>query len=388
MADEFMGGAAGGMRPGTNPVAHVQLIVYNAHTAEWKNRKRNAGNTKFQGPVDHNHMMALAAEPMVYERTMKLTRYTGSLDRETTLRLFTCLNGYGRKGETKYDILKRLRWGGFKGYRTLEDERELDTQIDFPTYFGGLFSINNNGPDVIYHGDYLYWDIPEDEEEAQEIIQKYRIEGQLSGKRGDRRTVFIRPYNPRNQTMNKYQLRKVSDKSPGEYLKAAGNKTGHFDKTSSEVFESIKAFIGIGYLLSISDSEEIGSLNSVERATRTLTEAFDNASQETLKGFFSRAEASDRSSIGYHHMVQAVMRFAAPKEYNEFVNERDVGRAGQTVKALQKGTLATRDSAHPALLERLLKNVVDGENYVKGRIIAKAVTPAAPGQSLDIIAIP
>lgn len=392
MAEDFLGGTVMGMRPGTNPVARVQLIVYNAFSAEWKQRKQNAGNAKYGGPVDHDHMMALDAEPMVYERTAKLIRYTGSLDRETTLRLFTCLNGYGRKGETKNDILRRLRWGGFKGYKTLEDKNEMYTQIDFPSYFGGLFSIINNGDETIFQGDYLYWDIPEDEKEAREIISKFKLEGRLSGARGDRRTVFVRPYDPRKQSVNKYQLRRVSDMEPGDYLEAARNKRGHFDKTLTEVFESIKALIGIGIIIGRGnpDETELDDIKTIEEAKTAISAAFlgQEGSDASLKGFFERADPRRIETVSRHILTQAVIQMIAPIENTEFYNQRDLGNSARYVKIIQKGNMNGKDDVYPNLLERFLKNTIECESHVKGRIIARAMSPANPGQSLDIIAIP
>jgi len=391
MADEFitMREGWGGQRTSTNPIAHVGLIVYNAFTAEWKDRRNNT-TPKFKGPVDHAHMTVLKAEPTVAERHTRIRRHTGSIDKETTLRVFATLNGWGSAKWSKYQCLQQLRWGGFKGYRTIEDKDDMYTTNDFPVYHGGLFTTVNNGDMVIMHGDLIYWDIPGDETEAERVIAAYRLEGRLSGKRGNRRTVFLRPYRPGDATVNRDLIREVarlpfsSTASEHGYAAVKEGRGGYIRKANAGVIESLKAF---GALCVIADRAGALQASSPDEAFRMIERALKRGAgaNEDILGLMGLTKNREANAQG-HMIMQALLRIASPSSLDDrMFDKRDESTVGKAINAIQRGSAVDK---HGNLLDRLLLSVVEGNDYVLRRIIATARSSAAPGQSIDIIAIP
>ena len=396
MADEFVGvrDGYGGMRASTNPVAHVQLITYNATTAEWKSRRRNP-KPKYGGPVDHDHMTVLGSEPTVRERATRILKHNGSIDKESTIRVFSTLNGWGKEEWSKYDCLQRLRWGGFKGYRTKEDPKDMDTQIDFPVYHGGLFTTNNNGYKPIMHGDLVYWDIPGDEAEAQKVMEAYVVEGQLSGRRGDRRAVFLMAYNSHDQTVNRHMIREVVDRpykgtsvnGSVSYAATLKGQDGYIRKANANVVEALKSF---GTLCILAErAGVIGSSKSAEEIHDELVNYIRRNDHSMLFGQMGLL-SNERDIVlsAGHALTQALMRIASPQNLEDRIYEKtDIGTTPEAINKIQRGH-NVGSTKHGNVLDRLLMSVVAGNDYVKRRIIGKAQNSAAPGQSFDIIAIP
>jgi len=395
MADEFMGltqGVPGG-RAGTNPVAHVQLITYNGFTADWKLR-RNESRPKYKGPVDADHMTVLKAEPTVAERAIRIQRHTGSLDKETTLRVFCSLNGWGHEDWSKYHCLQQLRWGGFKGYRTHEDKNDMYTTNDFPVYHGGLFTTINNGDKNIMHGDLIYWDIPEDEKEAVSIMKSYKVDGTLSGARGNRRTVFLRPYDPKDQTVNRKLVRTVVDRpykttssNVVSYAATLAGRDGYIHKSNANLVETLKMF---GALCVLADRNNlIGAVAGPDEMFAALVSSIRRENHTSLFRTMGLLGTVDEDSVmNGHHLMQALMRIVAPKDHTERIfGVADESPAARAMNKIQRGD-KNSGGTHGNLLDFMIASIIEGNDYIKRRIIAVARSSAASGQPIDIIALP
>ena len=348
--------------------------------------------------MDANHMTVLKGAPTVAERVQKrMKRYTGSIDRESNFIVFGTLNGWGDASWTKYEALQRLRWGGFKGYRTTEDDKHMDDfQNNFPVYHGGLFSVINCGDKTIYNGDLIYWDIPEDDDEARELMANYLTEGRVTGLRGERRSVLLRPYDAKHQKVNRRMIRSTvlrpyGNSARGEmgYDAVLSGRAGYVMSGNADFVECLKAF---GALCIAADRAHLIA-QQASRNPANAEEAFLR-----LKGYLMNEDLSEvfdvlgvnpdsRLKKSGHDITQALIRIAAPETADERLflpSDRDTS-AKKSLNSIQRGS---RKHMYGNLIDRTLQSVEDTADYVKRRIIAKAMTTSLASKSMDIIAIP
>lgn len=397
MTDEYVPrmSGTGGMRGATNPVAKIQLITYNATGAKWKHRLRNTA-PKFAGPINAEHMTVLGSEPTVVENNHAIRRRRSrGIDQESSLTVFACLNGWGSAGDSKFACVKKLRFGGFKGYQTFEDPADMHTTIDFPVYQGGLFTTINGGDKTIIHGDKLYWDIPESSAEAFKISKTHNVEGRISGARGGRSAVFLRPYNAADQTVNSALIREVVQRSfnkkngrESTYKETLAGKDGHIRKANADFVESLKAF---GTLCIMAERAGLFDTNiegaSSDELFETLKRHIENGDGADLKLYKTMGLLAERGTEHGHELTKALFRVANPQKMDDKIFETgDKDRLeAKAILGIQNGNLT---KGYGKLVERILANVIECEDYVKSRIVATSLTNAPPGSPIDIIALP
>jgi hypothetical protein len=378
----------------TKPVSTVQTIVYNAMVdPNWERRSQNQ-TPKYGGPADRQHVIILKGEPTVYEKSQAplLLTENRNMEQSSHLKVFTLLNLWGKRNWTKKEALDKLRWGGFKSYGNPRTNAELMIHIDFPCYHAGLTTVLNNGDKSIIHGDLVMWDIPEDESEARDILRSYQVEGMLTGVRGNRRTVFIRPYNPSEHGVQRRLIKDVLDKPYREYSAVLAGKSGYVDQANAVFVEAVSHWIAIGAIMEragIFTTQISPTATKYKDATRVrnaiATAMMDSGTIDIYQLLGIGTRDSSYGELG-HVLKQGVFKVAAPSAWDDFIIKGDPpSRMRTAVQSIQKGSM---ELSMGNIVETTIHAVIDGEHHDKKRVIGRAMTSAAPGRPFDIICIP
>jgi len=312
-------------RAGTNDVSKLQLITYNAYLDQKVFTRKYERNPKYEGNTEDEAFSILQGEPCVRERRTKLkTLSTRSFEKESDLAVFSNIAGMGKTSDTKESLLKKLKWGGFKGYLTKQDRASERTGKDvmFTVYLGGLFSTCLYSDVSVYSGDLLYWDIPKDDAEAEKIYSSFGTESRMMRGSKSRRPVFLRPYRPGDHQMNLELLVKSKTLSDSK-------------KTDDQILKLPPMEKGPALFLSI-----------LAKLVNTIANG----------GVLRKEEMKNKGPV-------------LDNIYSNFVTEM----AG------------TGPSPYKDMLQMLMDSVITTNDHVKGRVVAKAVSSAAPGQTLDIV---
>lgn len=326
MTDQLLGKFG---RPGENDISKLRLLTYNAFLDQ-SYLRRDSRESRITGDVNPKTFSILAGEACVQQKRTKIRRYAPRTENESDLYVFSNMAGFGKKSDTKEQMLRKLKWGGFKGYLTkLDRHHEFDT-IDFTVYYGGLFSHVLYSDQTVHAGDLLYWDIPKDDKEAEEIYNHFRLPERMVGRGQPRKPVILRVYDPKKHSMNLEHLR--------ELMKGGVDKTDFYMKNLRLLTASILALIKIAKVV--------------------MGDDIKNITEDNMNRLMGRLIPKDDGDV--------------------FESE---------VKTLQMGGIRKDGTMFPGAMQGLIDSIVTANEHVKSRVVARAVSSAAPGQSLDLIAL-
>ncbi len=382
----------GGPAPGTSPITIQQKIVYTAFPDS--GRRRPDSGTYYGGTLDSDHMRILRGEPCVMESRVEIITI-GSMTRESQLFVFSCLNHWGDKKLSKAELVRSLTWGGFAGNDSDEDHKEgKKDRRAFPVFFGGSFTIANNGPDTWFTGDLIYWDLPNDDAEAVMIAKRV---GRLKSRpiMSTRRTVILRKYSPDKQGMTKKAIRATNDTSNLDTFNnhAAGN-SDHHNKAHVDLFDALKKIFMMG-MVAASPINTAGTKKEILEGVKKLAAtpvpgySFDEAARKVGLQSFGGVTPKNK------HVHEAILAMlmpangddrlydtrkskAVPTSANRFTAEEKVLKQIQGGGQVGKFTEAN-------VVEQLLATFAQGQHEISKRIVGKCISSSKSGGDTDIV---
>lgn len=382
-------------RDGRSPVAELKLIKYNAFAdGDYIDQViHSQGNSFIKGKVQME-LFSIMKYEMLFAWSLKSQWRTAQVGEETSLRVFSVLNGLGRPDDTKMKLLNRIRFVGFAGTGTREDSTNQSVQRSLPTVMGGLYNAWNTGESVINAGDWVYWDMPKNHKEIEEI----QGSNFNKGRPRERYLGILRPYAPKHQVMNVEMLRYANVDHP--------SSAPHSNDSENEIMQwaqvhaqTLRMAMYLGALMA--SSGVFGDLPALAALPPARTD--DDwikfmQNRMNSKGFqeFSLRVAHDLAITTNGRPKDWQTKRVANKSDPQMVANRllfpttnkDRIVARTAVRA-DRDTLAEPQRVLAHIQESLAKdNLRAGEEvryFTKGRIVGKAMQDVAPGDFFDIL---
>ena len=403
-------------KDGRSPVAELKLIKYDAFVdADHIERAmQTQGRSWIRGDLTQENYSIMKYDVCLAWSLTKQWR-TAKAGEETTLRVFSVINGMGMPGEGRLALLSRLRFAGFAGTGTREDSTGQAPKRDLPVVIGGLYNAWNTGAGVINAGDWVYWDLPENNEEI------LRIQGGKynQGRPRNRFLVLLKAYNPHEQTMNVEMLRYVNvDMLSQEESRAAANARGlarmrlmqreegrantrdrsalRGEQTdwAIEYAQSARELMYLGALMAASGifgdlpgARNLGPVAQDQTWINSMKErlggeaAYQDFALSAAQGLGLAEETRNSRRADLANPAMVANRLIFPTSNSDRIVNRTVPRRNERPKREPlPATLAAQQSA-------VLMNLRAGEEvrwFTKGRIIGKAQENVGPGSFFDI----
>ena len=387
-------------RDGRSPVSELKLVKYDAFVdADHIERAiEKAGNSFIKGTLQQE-IFSIMKYDLLLTWSLKKQWRSAQVGEETTLRVFSVLNGLGDPGDSRMKLLNQLRCSGFAGTPTREDSTGQAPKRDLPVVLGGLYNAWNTGPQVISQGDWVYWDLPEDNKEIQDIQGgKYN-----QGRPRNRYLALLRPYDPTNQTMNVEMLRYFNVEAPQQHQRHDFDENKQIDlsvfrgELSDWALEYAKSARGLMFLGAMMAASGIFGNVPVGTAGLAYDEddwirAMRTQLNSTHRRFAERVtkrlglidaedmEEKDDKKDGDVDIIRVANRLMLP-------NSREDRLVARTM-ALEDPLTGVRKTTAQIQASAIKTNLRSGEEvrqHVKGRIVGKAMESVGPGDFFDII---
>lgn len=388
-------------KDGRSPISELKLVKYNAF-ADGDHIERamhTQGRSFIRGPLVQENFSIMKYDVCLAWSTKKQWR-KAQPGEETTLRVFSPLNGLGSPKDTRMTLLSRLRFAGFAGTGTREDSTGQSPYRSLPVVVGGLYNAWNTGEQTIDAGDWVYWDLPESDEEIKRIQGgKYN-----QGRPRSRFLAILRPYNPENQSMNAEMLRYVNVDMGGRQANGKGKRVGH-PKVRGELVqwsqiyaETLREAMYQGALMAA-----VGIFGDVPAASRVRGNATDDAwiqnmqarmkGDGTFRAFASRAsqdldlaprpQRTWRARRGDRaDPAMVANRVLLPTSNRDRIVRRSLPRRGEP--PLKEPDAVTR-RVQQSMVTTNLRAGEEVRWFTKGRIVGKAQENVGPGDFFDIV---
>ena len=404
MTDEFRSldrMRQGDGRDGRSPVSQLKLVVYNAFVdSDYIERSfLKAGSSWIKGTLKEE-LFSIMKYDLLLSWSLKKQWRNAQVGEETTLRVFSVLNGMGNPGDTRIEMLSYLRCAGFAGTPTREDSTGQAPKRDLPVVLGGLYNAWNTGDEAITQGDWVYWDLPENNAEIMRIQGgKYN-----QGRPKNRFLALLRPYKPENQEMNVEMLRYFNveaisrrhrDEDDDDMIDRTGRKQTdgsvfrpEFSDWALEYAESARGLMFLGAIMAASgifgivpDGVDLGAVASENawigtmRNQMTGNTNYTRFAQEVAQGLGLAPGAKPNET----DIVQVANRLMLPKTNVDRLVKRVMPH-----KNSLKGIRKTIYDVQASTVETNLRSGEEVRQFVKGRIVGKAMESVAPGDFFDI----
>ncbi len=405
MTDEFRSldrMRQGDGRDGRSPISQLKLVVYNAFVdSDYITRAfQKAGSSWIKGTLKEE-LFSIMKYDLLLTWSLKKQWRNAQVGEETTLRVFSVLNGMGNPGDTRIEMLSYLRCAGFAGTPTREDSTGQAPKRDLPVVLGGLYNAWNTGDEAITQGDWVYWDLPEDNAEIMRIQGgKYN-----QGRPKNRFLALLRPYNPKNQEMNAGMLRYFNveaisrrhrDEDDDDMIDRTGRK-----QTDGSVFrpefadwavkyaESARGLMFLGAIMAASGifgpvpdgGEDLGPvatesewIDAMRIQMTGKTKNTDFAEEVAKKLGLAPGAKPNETDV-----VQVANRLMFPD-----TNVDRLVKKTMPHKNKLNGIHKTIYDVQASTVQTNLRSGEEVRQFVKGRIVGKAMESVAPGDFFDI----
>ncbi len=385
-------------KDGRSPISELKLVKYNAFVDgdHIERAMQSQGRSFIRGPLVQENFSIMKYDVCLKWSTKKQWR-KAQPGEETSLRVFSPLNGLGSPKDTRLTLLSCLTFAGFAGTGTREDSTGQSPYRALPVVVGGLYNTWNTGDLTIDAGDWVYWDLPEDNEEIEQIQGGKYNQGRPRG----RFLAILRPYDPANQSMNFEMVRYAAVDLPSA---GAGNSIGHprvkgeLIQWSVEYAESLREAMYQGALMAAS-----GIFGAVPAPARVRGGATDDTwiqsmqSRMTGDGAFrafaarasqdlrlaARPERAWRTRRGDRaDPAMVANRLLLPTSNRDRIVKRTLTRRG--APPLKEPEAAT-DRVQKSVVVTNLRAGEEVRYFTKGRIVGKAQENVGPGDFFDIV---
>ena len=382
-------------RDGRSPVSELKLVKYDAF-ADADHIERSIaknGSSWIKGTLQPEIFSIMKYDLLLSWHLKKQWR-TARVGEETTLRVFSVINGLGSPGDSRMTLLNQLRCAGFAGTPTREDSTGQAPKRDLPVVLGGLYNAYNTGSEVITQGDWVYWDLPRDDKEIHTIQGgKYN-----QGRPQNRFLALLRPYDPQNQELNVEMLRYFNVEIPnsGRMLRRNENKQidrsmfrGELGPWALEYAESARGFMFLGVMMAASGIFGVIPAG-LARPAATEKQWIDQMStQLTTNPEFATKVARALSLLdvtkrrpardGSADITRVANRLMLPNENADLIVKRVVAR-----KTTLEGVRKTVYQIQTSVVESNLRAGEEARQFTKKRIVGKAMQSVGPGDFFDI----
>ena len=372
-------------RDGRSPISELKLVKYDAFVDSdlIDDAMDSAGKSFIKGPLQQEFFSIMKYDLLLTRKHTKQWR-SAQVGEETTLRVIGTINGLGGPRETRMELLNQFRCAGFAGTGTREDSTGQAPKRDLPVVLGGLYNAWNTGDQVITQGDWVYWDFPENHEEIRKIQGgKYN-----QGRPNERYLPLLRPYDPEKQNMNVEMLRYFNVDSA--IHSNHGDFHSDFSEWSLKYAESARGLMYLGAMMAISGLfGEFGTDGVVELTDDELithmknrldaNEAFATDVAEKLGlGLAEKKRPQDDNEKG-SSIKRVANRLIFPKHNRDRLVAHTY-HENQELKGIKKITARIQSSA----IKTNLKSGEEVRQFVKSRIVGKAMESVGPGDFFDI----
>ncbi len=403
MTDEFRSldrMRQGDGRDGRSPVSQLKLVVYNAFVdSDYIEQSfRKAGSSWIKGTLKEE-LFSIMKYDLVLTWSLKKQWRTAQVGEETTLRVFSVLNGMGSPGDSRLKLLSQLRCAGFAGTGTREDSTGQAPKRDLPVVLGGLYNAWNTGDEVITQGDWVYWDLPENNDHIKTIQGgKYN-----QGRPKNRFLPLLRPYKPENQEMNVEMLRYFNveafshrDDDGDDMTDQTGRKQidgsifrAEFASWALEYAKSARGLMLLGAIMAASgilgEVPVWENLGPQARESVWIEKMRDQMTGDTEHTRFADDVAQKlglaptETKPNDTDIVEVANRLMFPK-----TNVDRLVKKVMPHKNSLKGIRKTIYNVQASAIKTNLKAGEEVRQFVKGRIVGKAMESVAPGDYFDI----
>ena len=369
------------------PGAEQQTVVVGAwqDPADIKRRRQTRSEAAIKGGTSDAHQKIVRGDILLTKNERQ--RIRGPVTGKQLVPVFASLNNFGNKGQTKLQLLQSVRMVGVAGEGTTPDSTDQSPNMTLNAQIGGTITRANDGPDTVYPGDYLYWDIPKNTKEAREL------QSHVNGPE-DRYTAFQRRLDPSNQKVHVDLIRSVTTKN-GEGLivlpDAAVVEGAMLAKRSVAEIAAVAVLMERAGLFGSSSGDLTGlqgpltEADIVNKVTALLQPNTSNAEGverlcEAL-GLINLTIQTQREwgevANGNVNLPDLITRMFMPKKTAEYIAKPVEGRR-------PNGLAGRIYDAQSGALESFLSSVITTNFYTTGRVFAECLTKAAPGGDCHI----
>jgi len=382
-------------RDGRSPVSELKLVKYDAF-ADADHIERSIaknGSSWIKGTLQPE-IFSIMKYDLLLSWYLKKQWRTARVGEETTLRVFSVINGLGSPGDTRMILLTQLRCAGFAGTPTREDSTGQAPKRDLPVVLGGLYNAWNTGNEVITQGDWVYWDLPKDNKEIHTIQGgKYN-----QGRPQNRFLALLRPYDPQNQELNVEMLRYFNVEIPNSSRMLRQNENKQIDRSvfrgelgpwALEYAESARGFMFLGVMMAASGI--FGPVPGGANAPGATEDQWIDVMSNQMSGNsdFAKTVARGLSLLnetkrqpknnGTADITRVANRLMLPKTNADRIVKRVVAR-----KTTLEGIRKTVYQIQAGAVESNLRSGEEARQFTKKRIVGKAMQSVGPGDFFDI----
>ena len=399
--------------PGTgrNPVSEPGHVASNAHLDKNEVLERQGraqrNTTRYPGPTDDN-----AFKIMPREICLSFNDWRGGARRhgrqERASFVLSTLNGAFRPGDNLAAMMQRLQFAGLAGGdgATFDSTGQTD-RVDLAVVRGGLITMRNTGTKRIENGALIYWSLPDPDRRPPARAGINKCDPRL--------LVHSMPYEPKLDQLSETTLRKLFARPPGSAsfpgTGAAGAGGGNNNWEEARRWPLVE---GAQNLRAVVMQSTLNALHVflMSGIVRLDVEALVNANQRATNT--KRYQAQDPqqraelfSTVGVALGVSGLKK----TERHQPITFAPVATSKTETSLAQFAAdvfLAEKASAHlfPLLdgthalpagepgkilrgqmsaLSTLFASVVGANHFTTRRIFAKAITPADPGDDMDVL---
>lgn len=342
--------------PGSSPITPAGRVVYNGvrDILEIEERKRRlaAGNSAIGGKSDDDVFVMQRWNPVM---VLKVKHADSELT--TEMIITDCANGFGNKGEKRWQLNAKLRPGGFIGTDADYDSKAGDDiqGNHAPVQLGGLANVPNWGPKEIKAGQIVLLSAPDPRNPKPVQSRHDHPKGKIHW--------WTLPYDPRDQATTKeaaydiikHMLRKKANRLPDTNRKKTQSKILSSNNTnlhnlvefSTDLFSAIRTIAMAGVVAWIESglvvpSSNLANVEDIKEASTEWREGTNQQSRnnilEALGGYFGINEKNNfnsnaiqvpkrPSNTGTHSMVELLTELVfSSRNYKVFAEER-IGEA-------------------------------------------------------------
>lgn len=379
---------------GRSPITNAGRVAINGHLAEQIIRERienhRRGLTLYQGPVNDWVFTIYPREIVLEEKLPSVSK-----NRYKSLNPFvlSTVNAAFKKGDSLWEITEGLDFRGVAGGQGAKyDERGQNPEIDLALVQGGLITMKNTGQKRIQNNSLLYWSLPP-------LHDPYE-----KGIRGSSRMVIHTvSYEPSldklsEDTLGELMTRK-EDSFRSEYDKEfrypIQEGARNMKQAIMQIFlDALHTFLMSGIVkldLKAIENQSVRQTNSTRYSNDTSknrAEIFRKiaSSLELLNiqkksddpnfKFKDPAPNSDREISLLEFAIDVVLGKRESSLIFPLVDGTHALPSGFQGKVVQN---------QKAVLSDLFSAINKSNNFVTRRIFGKALTPAQPGQDMDVL---
>ena len=362
------------------PITNAGRVAGNGRLAQSEYEDRQAvGAANSPYPFSDMSDTSFRMLPREVALAYKTRSFTSGSD--GLVNVFSVLNGVGHDGKSLKQLRGELTFAGLVG----SDGAIYDTEGNYPAnpdvalILGGTTTIVNTGNQYIRNGDYIMWDLPEPSAASASSTRDRRI------------LVSTLPYRPSEQgptasaIIEHMKTRGAPRDTP---LGGACSSLRNFVRIIAVM--ALKAFLSSG--LVAFDNAAFGITPAARTRREANAAAWDALGDRVQEGHLLRVARALRAADirdmdqSSELRVQAGARGLALSTYLDsmLIGMTPLVNRTEGSNAIPSGDAGTLLRGQLGVLDNLLAGIHQAQEHTRSRVFCRAITPAAPGQPLDV----